>query len=252
VPQLGGSEIKTERTEKEKVRIAWGVTGAGHYLKESFDLFLSLKNDCGDRVSITSFVSRAAEEVIRVYGLFHLLEVISTGAYMQEVILESEQGWSYPKTGRFSRGNYNALFVSPATSNTVAKIVYGIADSLITNAVAHGVKGGVSVFVVPVDIEGSVQSAVPYFIDRELCVECEKCRQACPSEAIEEQINYLKCQGCGLCKDACDYGAIQGGHVNLVIRDIDRQNVKKLRRLERITVLDNPTQLREALWATVR
>ncbi len=234
-------------SEGQYKKIAWGITGAGHYLKESFELFLRLKSTFSARVRITSFVSRAAEEVARVYGFSHYLETISPGDYMEEIILESEQGWSYPKTGRFSRGNYDALVISPTTSNSVAKIVYGIADSLITNAVAHATKGGVPVSVVPVDIEGQVESPVPYFIARDVCVACEKCKDACPADAITEQIDYLKCTGCGVCKDICEYNASRGGQVNLVIRDVDKQNVKMLRKMEQITVLDDPLQLERAL-----
>ncbi len=237
----GSSQVRRQK-------VAWGVTGAGHYLKESFELFLKYKDTFGPEVSVTSFVSRAAEEVVRVYGLFQHLETISPGDYMEEVILESTQGWSYPKTGRFSRGNYDALVVSPTTSNTVAKIAHGIADSLITNAVAHAIKGRIPVFILPVDIEGRVDSPVPYFINRDVCIECEKCRDACPSGAISGQIDYLKCTGCGLCADICEYKAIQGGQVELVIRDVDKQNVKRLRKMERIAVLDNPAQVKRALW----
>jgi len=170
---------------------------------------------------------------------------------MEEVILERDQGWSYPKTGRFSRGIYDALFVSPTTSNTVAKIAYGIADSLVTNAVAHAVKGGVQVFIVPVDIAGNVKSPVPYFINRDLCTGCRECAQACPNDAIDEQIDYLRCSGCGLCTDVCRYEAIQGGTVNLVVRDVDRNNVRTLRDSDGITILDGPHQLKEALWALI-
>lgn len=238
----------TATSKARHKKVAWGITGAGHYLKESFDLFVLLKEEFGADVSITSFVSRAAEEVVRVYGFYDYLETVSPGNYMEEIILESTQGWSYPKTGRFSRGNYDALIISPTTSNTVAKIVNGIADSLITNAVAHAIKGGISVSVVPVDIEGRVESPVPYFIDRNKCIECEKCHEACPSGAINEQIDYLKCTGCGICKEVCENNAIQGGQVRLVVRDIDRQNVKTLRTMERITVLNDPVQLKQALW----
>jgi dihydromethanopterin reductase (acceptor) len=237
----------TELLGAETAKIGWGITGAGHHLLETFDLFVELKETYGDRVAVTSFVSRAAEEVARVYGVLQYLDRISPGGYMQEIILEREQGWSYPKTGRFSRGNYDALFVAPATSNTVAKIACGVADTLVTNAVAHAVKGGVSVSVVPVDIAGSVESAVPYFINRDLCTECRECVRACPNDAIDEQIDYLKCSGCGLCKDVCEYDAIEKAVVNLVIRDIDKANVQTLRKLEGITVLDDPSQLKEAL-----
>jgi len=233
------------------VRIAWGITGAGHHLRETFDLFVRAKEIYGERLAVTSFVSRAAEEVARVYGLFQQLDRVSPGGYMEEVILEREQGWSYPKTGRFSRGIYNALFVSPTTSNTIAKIAHGIADSLVTNAVAHAVKGGVLVFIVPVDIEGSVKSPVPYFINRDLCTGCRQCAQACPNDAIDEQIDYLRCDGCGFCKDVCEYGAIQDVTVNLVVRDIDRHNVQTLRDSEGITILDSPHQLEEALLTII-
>lgn len=234
------------------MKIAWGVTGAGHHLKDSFDVFTEFKSKIADGVKITTFVSRAAEEVAQVYGLIGLLKAISPGAYMEEIILESQQGWSYPKTGRFSRGNYNALIVSPATSNTVAKIVNGIADSLVTNAVAHGVKGGVPVYVVPVDIEGKVESPTPYFIDREICVKCGKCAEICPSQAIEEQIDFLKCTGCGLCKDICEYSAISGRSVGLRIRDVDIENVKKMREMEGINVLDSPDRISDTLWKIYR
>jgi dihydromethanopterin reductase (acceptor) len=231
------------------MRIAWGITGAGHYLKETFDTFVEFKESLKDRVEITSFVSRAAEEVTRVYGLFDCLPTVSPGRYMEEIILESQQGWSYPKTGRFSRGIYDALFISPTTSNTVAKIARGIADTLITNAVAHAAKAGISVFVVPVDIAGAVTSPVPYFIDRNLCDECGECVSICPSGAIDGQIDYLKCSGCGLCVSACEQDAIKKGTVNLVIRDVDRKNVEILEKLDGIVVLEDPAALKEALWA---
>jgi dihydromethanopterin reductase (acceptor) len=232
-----------------EVKIAWGITGAGHHLKNSFDLFVEVKQSQPDRAKITSFVSRAAEEVARVYGLCHQLPTVSPGLYMEEIILETDQGWSYPKTGRFSRGIYDALFITPATSNTVAKIANGIADSLVTNAAAHAMKAGVPVFIVPVDIAGEIKSPVPYFINRDVCTECGECARACPTDAIEKQIDYLKCTGCGLCKDVCDYNAIQAGVVNLVVRDIDKSNVRKLRKLAGITVLKDPNELKEALWA---
>ncbi len=233
------------------MKIAWGITGAGHYLKDSFDLFVELKRLKHDGVSITSFVSRAAEEVTRVYGLFQNLTLVSPGWYMEEIILETEQGWSYPKTGRFSRGIYDALCISPATSNTVAKIAHGIADSLVTNAAAHAIKAGVSVFIVPVDIEGKIESSMPYFINRDLCTQCRECTQSCPNNAIEEQIDYLRCDGCGLCHDVCRYGAISRGLVNLAVREIDKKNVKTLRKQSGITVLNDPVELKDALWAIV-
>ncbi len=218
--------------------IAWGITGAGHFLRSSFDIFTQMKKDCDIRVN--TFLSSAAEEVVRMYGLEKELESISCGEYLEEIFSESQQGKSWPKTGRFLLDKYNALVVTPATSNTVSKIAHGTADSLVSNALAQAVKGGVPVYVVPVDIAGVVISELPFGIARELCRKCDPCPPAdnCPSNAITDQIDLLKCNGCGICKELCDFNAIKGGPVELKVRDIDSKNVDIIRELEGITVLE--------------
>ena len=226
------------------MKLSWGITGAGHFLRESFEVFKRLKKSSSD-LKVTTFISRAGEEVIRMYGLENDLNIISEGSYLEEIFLEREQGSSVPKTGRFLLGKYDALIVSPATSNTTAKVVYGIADTLITNAVAQAAKGGVPVYMVPVDITGTIKSRMPYFIDREICMKCEICppRENCPENAITEQIDLLKCSGCGFCVRLCSYGAIRGGITGLKVRDIDAKNVKLLREFEGITVLEKPRMI---------
>jgi len=223
------------------MNIAWGITGAGHFLRESCEVFRTL----AQKHQITTFVSRAGEEVLHMYGLLDKLGEISSGEYLQEVFLESQSGSSFPKTGRFLLGKYDALVVSPATSNTVAKIVHGIADSLITNVVAQANKSGAPVYIVPVDLSGSVESPLPYHIDRELCKKCDACppRDACPEHAISDQIDLLKCTGCGVCVDLCPPHAIKGGDVMLRIRNVDAHNVEALRSMEGITVLEHPSKI---------
>ncbi|WP_269848803.1 flavoprotein [Methanosarcina horonobensis] len=120
--------------------IAWGITGAGHFLNRSYQVFKELKRR-NPELSVNTYISRAAEEVLRMYGLEQKLVKISGGDYLEEIFRETEQGSSSPKVGRFLLDRYDALFVTPATSNTVSKIAYGIADSLVTNAVAQAVKG---------------------------------------------------------------------------------------------------------------
>ena len=44
----------------DKKRIAWCVTGSGHYLKESIDLMLTLEN-------VDLYLSKAGEEVLKWY-----------------------------------------------------------------------------------------------------------------------------------------------------------------------------------------
>ncbi|MBT5116298.1 MAG: flavoprotein, partial [Gammaproteobacteria bacterium] len=44
----------------DKKRIAWCITGSGHYLKESIEIILTLKN-------VDLFLSKAGEEVLKWY-----------------------------------------------------------------------------------------------------------------------------------------------------------------------------------------
>lgn len=226
------------------MKLAWGITGAGHFLRESFEVFKKLKKSNPD-LKVTTLVSRAGEEVVRMYGLEKELKFISDGSYLEEIFLESGQGASVPKTGRFLLGKYDALIISPATSNTTAKLACGIADTLITNAVAQAAKGGVPVYIVPVDISGEIESRMPFFIDREICMICEICppTDKCPEHAITDQIDLLRCSGCGICVSLCSYGAIRGGLVKLKVRDVDAKNVKLLRTLEGVTVLETPQRI---------
>jgi dihydromethanopterin reductase (acceptor) len=226
------------------MKIAWGITGAGHFLYESFDVFKKLKQKYPE-LKVTTFLSRAGEEVVRMYGLGNMLSNISSGSYLEECFYEREQGASFPKTGRFLLQKYDALIVTPATSNTTAKIAYGIADTLVTNAVAQAVKGEVPVYIVPVDIAGKIESKMPFFIDREICMKCEPCPPAsqCERHAITDQIDLLKCNGCGLCIKLCSYGAIKGGLTKLKVRGVDSKNARILRKLEGIKVFDHPQKI---------
>jgi len=229
-------------------KLAWGITGAGHFLRESFNVFTELKIKYPE-AKITTFISEAADEVIKMYGLSKELRGISCGDYLEECIYEKDQGASFPKTGRFLLQKYDALIISPVTSNTAAKLAFGIADTLVTNAAAQAVKGGVPVYIVPVDIEGTIESKMPFFIDREICQTCEFCPplHECPRLAISDQIDLLKCDGCRICVKMCSYGAIRGGAAKIKVRDVDSRNIKILHELEGFIVLDNPDKINNAI-----
>jgi len=242
------------------MKIAWCITGAGHFLKESYELFRTIKEGVRSQIpgssnlkpktlnlKITIFISNAGVEVLRMYGTLDKLKEISNGDYMEEIFTEKEQGSSFPKTGRFALRKYDAVVVSPATSNTVAKIAYGIADSLVTNVVSLATKACIPVYIVPTD--GSpkkVESEMPYSIDRDKCRGCDDCEpmDSCEKEAISgapiPQIDLLRCDGCGSCRELCPYDAINGGVVEIKAREIDLRNVERLRKMEGITILEHP------------
>ena len=232
------------------VQIAWAITGAGHFMKETFDVMSQLVKD--EKVTVTTYLSSAGEQVVKMYGLWSKVKQISPGGYLQEILTESEEGPGFSHAGRLVMNLYSALIVSPASGNTVAKIVYGIADTLATNAVAQAQKGEVPVYVVPTDQkEGFVETTLPYRVDRRECRSCEPCPvvEVCSYAAfriVDEvpRIDSVLCQGCGLCVTACPFGAVKYGEKKkLMIRSVDVQNVKKLRLMDNVTVLEHPQQI---------
>jgi dihydromethanopterin reductase (acceptor) len=128
-------------------RIAWAVTGAGHVLEECIETALNY-----DRVDI--FLSRAAEEVLRRYHL-------DTRISVPKVRIYEETKPSAPLVERLFEGNYSVLVVAPATSNSVAKFVHGISDSLATNLFAQAGKSRTPIIVYPTDLAPEMDSLGP-------------------------------------------------------------------------------------------
>lgn len=226
--------------------IAWCITGGGQYLAESIEQVSIAKSSSAARVC--SFVSSAGEEVLMMYGLLDRVTQISPGGYMEEVFLERLSGKSFSKTGRLMLGRFDRLLVAPATSNTVAKVVAGIADSMVSNASALANKSGVPVFVLPTEIRANARSVTPYSIDRESCSGCSDCppRLACPSGALSDQIDLMRCSGCGKCVDLCKNGAISAAAISASVRKIDRKNINRLARMPGIFVLNCPEEIGSA------
>ena len=226
------------------MKIGWAFTGAGHLLRESVEAM----EEVAKYHDITVFLSHAAEEVLKMYGLYDRVVAVTGGRY-RELASDSNQKFSYPITGRLSLGKYDALIVSPTTANTVAKIVYGISDTLVTNAVAQAGKGSVPTLMVPVDIEaGDIETVLPSKLEKTKCKLCDVCDAAelCPNEAIiaHEEIDLLKCIGCGACKDSCPYGAVSEGKIiTIYMRDIDIENTRKLSSIDNIQIFESPDDI---------
>lgn len=226
------------------MRIGFAFTGAGHLLRESVQLAEKLAKDN----EVTVFLSGAAEEVLKMYGLYERVERLTGGKY-RELATDSNQKFSYPITGRLSLGKYDLLIVSPATANTVSKIVYGIADTLVTNAVAQAGKGAVPVYMVPVDIHpGPIDTVLPSKMELSKCQSCDDCvaSLACEQGAIisHEEIDLTKCIGCGLCRNTCPYDAISEGKIiTIYMRDIDIENTRKLTSIDNIQIFETPQEI---------
>lgn len=128
-------------------RIAWAITGAGHALEECVETLLSIPN-------VDVFVSRAAEEVLRIYRLDVRLEASGLNLFR-------EKGASSPLVGKFFGGLYGMLVIAPATSNSVAKFVHGISDTLATNFFAQAGKSRTPIVVYPTDLDPEMASIGP-------------------------------------------------------------------------------------------
>lgn len=238
--------------------IAWAITGAGHLLAETFSSMKNLVDEYD--VKVTTFLSLAAIETVRIYGFSDMLRRISDGSYYSEVLREDEESAAAPHSGRFSKRVYDVLIVSPATANTVAKIVNGIADTLVTNAVAHACKGGVPVLVIPTDQETETETTLPPMVDREMCRACEVCPpvEKCAHGAVvrvdeKARIDLSKCHGLGICVKVCPYGAVRvGERAKVKPRKVDLENVRRLEITEGIAVLRNPNEIIPRLSTELR
>lgn len=133
--------------KKKDVRLAWGITGGGHYLEESVDFLLETDYE------IDLFISKAAEEVLSIYKFSEDLD----SSYQ----IYRDKSYSSPLVGRLYNGYYDLLVISPATSNTVAKLVTGISDNLVTNIFAQAGKCKIDTIILPTDAEGEVVSKAP-------------------------------------------------------------------------------------------
>ena len=226
------------------MRIGFAFTGAGHLLNESVQVAEKLAKDH----EVTIFLSGAAEDVLKMYGLYERVTRLTGGKY-RELATDSNQKFSYPITGRLSLGKYDLLIVSPATANTVSKIVHGIADTLVTNAVAQAGKGAVKTLMVPVDIHpGPIDTVLPSKMETTKCQNCDECVAAlvCHEGAIipHDEIDLTKCVGCGQCRNTCPYDAISEGKIiTMYMRDIDIENTRKLEGIDNIKIFENPEDI---------
>jgi archaeoflavoprotein AfpA len=143
-----------ESLNKNIKRIAWGITGSGDQMIETYSILVDIKSRTN--VETMVFLSKEGETVMKWY---HLWDKIQNDFPNFKV----DAGPNSPFiAGPLQMGYYDFLLIAPATANTVAKIVNGIADTLVTNAVSQTGKGQTPIFILPVDQKrGSVKTSAP-------------------------------------------------------------------------------------------
>ena len=137
---------------EEKPRIAWGLTGSGHFLKESLEIALALNEKHPGLIDF--YLSKAAAEVLHMYT--HSVTELQNRARVFR-----DQTASAAPVGLFYHGHYHTVVIGPATSNTVAKFVVGISDTLITNIFAQAGKQRIPTIVFACDTEPVVETESP-------------------------------------------------------------------------------------------
>ncbi len=130
-----------------KPRLAWAITGSGHYIEECLAFLLTL-----DAVDL--YISPAGEEVLKMYG-------IDLNDIRTKMPVYRDKAASSPPVGHFYKGYYHTFVMAPTTSNTVAKCVLGIADNLVTNLYSQSGKCRVPSIVYPCDIAPEMETTAP-------------------------------------------------------------------------------------------
>ena len=130
----------------KKPRWGWALTGSGHFFKECLGIVRELED-------VDLFVSRVATEVIRMYRQDFKLP--------KSMRIFRDTTASAAPVGAFYYGTYHTLVLAPATSNTVAKCVYGISDTLATNVFAQAGKCRVFSIVFACDTAPELETEAP-------------------------------------------------------------------------------------------
>ena len=132
--------------KKNQNRWAWVLTGSGHFFNETINLINELEK-------VDLFISKAAEEVLIMYK--------KKGQISDNVKIYKDNSASSVTVGKFYKGLYHSLVMAPTSSNTVAKCVYGISDSLATNIFAQSGKCKVHCIFFPCDTAPELRTFSP-------------------------------------------------------------------------------------------
>ena len=132
---------------KNNKKLGWVITGSGHFFEECLDIMSNLGE-------FDLFVSKAADEVIRMYKK-------KKASFPKNTRIFRDTTASSAPVGFFYKNIYHTLVVAPATSNSIAKFVAGISDNLATNIFAQAGKCKVPCIVLACDTEPEHDTKAP-------------------------------------------------------------------------------------------
>lgn len=170
-----------------------GITGTGYFLQELIDMMVDLQKN--HDIDITVILSKEGAAVVKWYKKW-----LALTEAVKKVKVEKTPNIPF-YAGPLQLGKYDMFVVCPTSANSVAKIVCGIADTLITNCVAQAIKGGQTVYIFPSD-----QDTEPITTTRP-----------------------------------------DGSPLVLKIRDIELENITKLKTMEGIVVLSEFSDIRNLI-----
>jgi archaeoflavoprotein AfpA len=140
--------------EALRKKIAWGITGSGDRITETVEVMKEVQKQYNDLLDIRVFVSKAGEQVIKYYKLFNDLE-----KNFDKVWVEINANSPF-LAGQLQVKRYEFLLLAPTTSNTVAKISLGLADSLLSNAAIMAQKAFVPAYIMPCDYKPGIITTI--------------------------------------------------------------------------------------------
>lgn len=180
------------------MKLIWGITGTGYVLQESIDLMKELQENFN--VDLTVILSKEGAAVVKWYKKWLALTEV-----VKKVKVEKTPNIPF-YAGPLQLGKYDLFLACPVSANSVAKIVYGIADTLITNCVAQAIKGGQTVYIFPSD-----QDLEPIVTSRP-----------------------------------------DGSPLTLKIRDIEIENIKRLKQMEGIVVIKDFLEIKPLVLEKIK
>lgn len=169
------AEIKVK-----KHKVAWGITGAGDKIEEIINIMKNLKEQSEGIATIDVFLSKAALTMLKFYRLENTIKQI-----FPKVMVELDSNTPF-LAGLMQSHKYDFLLIAPATSNTVAKIVNGIGDTLLTNSAIMSLKSFVPVYIMPVDFkESTISTILPNGKEMKMRVRKEEADQVRKLESMD-------------------------------------------------------------------